>query len=298
MEKFIFSPYQWVLKYVAKLEPGFLGSDRLECGPRLKGNLIHRLSEALFNQPPPEGLGWLGADKASVREWVKARWDRLLEEEGSMLLVPGRLAENTQLQHEAVRALSDLVERLRGWGAMRVVADYQPPLCCFCGGRLVGRIDLLVETRDGRLAVVDLKYGGEERRREQIVMGRPLQLAVYAHLLAGEHGRGYPAGAFYILATRALLTRQPEFFGDGGEVTAMYGSSDLAGVWSEVEEVWKWRRSQLDAGWIELTVEGSTPTSGEADTPVSIPDREHWAAPEGVDRFSEYVGLTGFPPTA
>jgi hypothetical protein len=147
------------------------------------------------------------------------------------------------------------------------------------------------------MAVIDFKYGGGRDKREQLATGRPLQLAIYAHLVA--RGRdAYPVGAFYILGTRLPLTGQGGFFKGVPEVSRKAGHADLREVWKEAEAIWKWRREQLDDGWIEVTTEATREMAGEEGSPASEPPFEHWKTPEGADRYSEFVGLTGFPVTA
>jgi len=56
----------------------------------------------------------------------------------------------------------------------------------FTGGSLSGYIDLLAERADGATAVIDLKYGGSTHRQKELSDNIPLQLAVYARLLAAQ----------------------------------------------------------------------------------------------------------------
>ena len=287
LEKFIYSPYRWVLEYAARIRPGKLGTEQLECGPRLYGTLIHRLVEDLFNEDPPVGLDWRDADANSVERWVRERWEALLELEGMPLLAPGRQSERAGVLADAVNSIRDLVGMCQRWGVAEAVADHTPEAAPFQGGLLTGDIDLLLTGANGQQAVVDLKYGGRSGKERQLKEGRPLQLAVYSYLLSGE-GRPVSPAAFYILSNQRLLTADTGFFGSASTIAPASGHADLGEVWAEFEEVWRWRRRQLDEGVIEVTVSGAEPDA------ASEPPLPNWSPPKDADNYSDHTTLTGF----
>lgn len=293
LEKAIYTPHQWVLHYLARLRPGTLGR-RLQCDARLYGTLIHRLSEEMFNQPPPVGLAWREATHEDLQAWVQSRWPKLLREEGAQLLLHGNRSLQLRVEAEAVRSLSRLLHIIQQLQIDSVEADVVPDPQPFVGGLVSGHIDLLIKKPDGSQAVIDLKYGGRDGKLSQVEQGNPLQLATYARLLGNVPPA--PAGAFFILGSQSLLTRNEAFFGQA--VAAKRGETDLSGVWHEFEEVWKWRRKQLDQGWIELTCADNKTEPHDSGEPESTPPLEHWAAPKDADRYSDYTTLTGFSPNA
>jgi hypothetical protein len=50
LDAYIHSPYQWLMRYAAKIRPGSLAT--VSEGNLLKGSLAHRLYEEFFNSNP------------------------------------------------------------------------------------------------------------------------------------------------------------------------------------------------------------------------------------------------------
>lgn len=298
LEKFIYSPVQWVLSHAAGISPGWLSTHQLRCDPRLFGNLLHRLVERMVSNEPDEGLDWQKANPADVRSWVTGQWDRLLTQEGAQLLLPGHQSENARLHSEAVAALTHLVQCWQQWDLVGVEANVRPDTRKFEDRSINGFIDLVLTNREGRKAVLDLKYGGQSDKQRQIENGCPLQLAVYSHLIAGRaQGQDWPPAAFYILSRQRLLTRQEDFFTGVTGLTAKEGSASMAGIWEEFRTIWKWRQQQLQDGWIE--VPGGSPDPDPDFDFEACPSGEipllNWEPSESVEKYSDFNILTGFP---
>lgn len=293
-EKFLYSPYHWVLQHPARLRRGVLSSQQLHSAQRLHGNLLHRLTEWLFNEPPPTGLDWRHATKGTVEAWVSGHWDRLLETEGASLLVPGYLTENARLRAEAEQALWELIRGLHAAGAVTAVADLHPEAQAFQAGRIGGHIDLVVTNAAGRKAVLDLKYGGRADKERQMNKGIPLQLAVYAYLLAEGGRQDWPAAGFFILKDQELLTRDHGYFPGSNNGQAESGTFSLQTCWDEFLEMWQWRRGLLDERWIEVTVGGTEPTKESGAEPSSVEPCAHWKPGKDHDKYNDFRALTGF----
>ena len=76
LDAFINSPYQWVLRYKAKLEPGSLA--QVEDDNRQKGNLLHHLIELLLGT---DGVGWREASEVELKTWVDKTFADLLHKD-------------------------------------------------------------------------------------------------------------------------------------------------------------------------------------------------------------------------
>jgi hypothetical protein len=102
-----------------------------------------------------------------------------------------------------------------------------------------------------------------------------------------------PATAFYILSNGgALLTRDTSFF---PHISAMTPKNDSPGTdwqacWQEFEQIYQWRRRQLDQGRIEVPVPG---TESNERPPI-----DRWAPPKNGNPYSIYQNLTGHPANA
>jgi PD-(D/E)XK nuclease superfamily len=291
-EKFIFSPYAWVLKYKARLESGLLFANRIVNEPCQRGNLLHRLSELVFAST--SSLDWIKASRLQVHQSLETEWLKLLPAEGANLMLPGNRSQAESLFDQGERAIWSLIEYLREASVAKTGVNVCPARIPFVGGELLGYIDLLVENNKGRKAIVDLKYNGYATRKDELANNLQLQLAVYGYLIA--NGGAWPESAFFILKRRTLLTQNGNFFPTAETVRSSSSRSGIQVCWNEFEEVWKWRRSLLDQGWIELTVGGADP--GDGTGPDSKPPIERWLAQDGADRFNDFDALTGWEEDA
>jgi len=287
LEKYIYAPQLWVLEYAAKIRPGQLNTEQLDCGPRLYGTLIDRLAEELFGSNPLEQIDWRKANGDQLESWVRNRWASLLEKEGMPLLVVGRQSERATVLSQAVVAIQDLAALFKKMKITGVMPHEKPPAVEFIGGKLTGDIDLLLTNAGGGVGILDLKYGGRASKERQLKEGRPLQLAVYGYLVSGGK-QTFPSGAFYILSSRRLLSCDASFFTAASPVAAEAGSYDLQKVWQEFEQIWRWRRGQLDKGLIEVVSDDTLPDEN------SIPPLANWESPKGADKYSDHTTLTGF----
>ena len=82
LEQFFYNPYQWALNYPAQLKPSALLD--LPGDFQLLGSLAHRAVEQLYRNPA--ALSW-SVDR--VRQWFDRECDRIIEEEGAVLLMRG-----------------------------------------------------------------------------------------------------------------------------------------------------------------------------------------------------------------
>ena len=293
LSKFIFSPYQWVLEYAAGLAAGTLSGHRVPDDAMRRGTVLHDLAGALLAPEPESSLpkvDWTRIDEPGLLRWIEQAWPLLLEDKAAQYLTPGFESARNSLLHTARRSLWRLVRNLQEAGVTEVEVERYLGGVPFVGGELGGRIDLIVRSAN-RVAVVDLKLGGQTYRQTELAENRHLQLAVYGHLLRSSEGVD-PTVAYFILAKGSLLARSGSFFPNATCVSPENpeDASDWEICWAEFEEVWRWRRAQLDRGQIEVTVTGT-----EADT---LPPHEHWLAPEGADGYNDFDALTGWPRTA
>ena len=86
LELFVFNPYQWLLKYPAGLRPSRIldVSDNF----RLFGNLAHGLAETYFKQAKLSAIS-----ETEFLAWFDSTFERLVAEEGAVLLMPGRRSD-------------------------------------------------------------------------------------------------------------------------------------------------------------------------------------------------------------
>ena len=284
LDAYIHSPYQWLLRYAARIRPGSLGS--VSDGSLLKGSLAHRLYEEFLNAHPAISA----IDTRTIDAWVDAYIPTLLQQEGALLLESGRQAECERFITQVQESLTTLVEHLQSAGVVSVQMELQQE-GLYAGGKLNGSIDLLATRADGTEAVVDIKWGGRSYRRDALLANSYLQLATYAQLRRNNGAALSPALSYFIVMDAHLLSLNHDFF-PNAEILKPEGEENAAQYWQRFEQSWRWRKAQFDQGLVEVTVTDTEPTAD------STPDEDGLPMPEASDSFNDYRVLTGWGANA
>lgn len=279
LEKFLFGPHRWVLDYQARIRPGAL--EALDEGALLKGNLAHALFEDFFGKHAD--IAALDAREAA--RWARSHAETLIEQAGAVLSTPGRQAEKEHFIGTASNALEVLIAHLQSAGVAEVTMETELS-GRFVGGAVGGTIDLIATKASGDVAVLDLKWGGFTRRRNMLLESDYLQLAVYAQLVHQNHNQ-WPALGYFIVSDARLLSLASDYF-PGADVAVPENGESVLQFWKRVEQTWKWRRKQLDAGIVEV------PVTGTHLDEASYPDEPGLPMPETFDAFDDYWALTGW----
>lgn len=282
LEHFLYSPYQWVLRYKADLPTNTL--QILNDGNALKGILVHRLYQQFFT----EQVAVLDvADDRWIAQWFEPRMAQLLRESGAVLLQPGRMIEKQQFMTKAKQSLQALLKQLRAAKVVTVQMETREEHW-FYGGQLMGVIDMLVTNNEGQEAVIDIKWGSANYRKRSLEENQHLQLVTYGYLRHKNSVTGaWPSLAYFIIEGGKLLAQNHDYFPDAHVISASEYATQ-AQIWEQMQTTWQWRRAQLDQGRIELTVQGT-----EADSD-SQPADDGLVMPDTSDQFNSYRILTGW----
>ena len=288
LQAFIYSPYQWLLHYALRIRPGSLSSPAT--GNLLQGQLAHRLFEHYF----AAHSDILAIDRDTLSSWVDDHIHALLRTEGATLLAPGRRAECERFITQLQAALSALVEQLQQAEVVSVETELAQR-GQFSGGELTGYIDLLTRRADGREAVVDIKWGGLNYRRDSFINSNYLQLATYARFRTGSAmaggGDSLPLLSYFIVRDARMLNLDHHYFPQARSLAPANGEN-WPQFWQRLEHSWQWRREQFDRGLIEVTVSGT-----EADS-NSVAGKSGLEIPESSDNFNDFAVLTGWDSDA
>ncbi|RLA58246.1 MAG: hypothetical protein DRR04_11360 [Gammaproteobacteria bacterium] len=280
LDKYIYSPYRWLLDYAAKIRPGSLAS--MNDGNLLKGSLAHRLYEEYFNAHRKIAT----VNSGDIASWVNEHIETLLQQEGALLLEPGRQAECERFISQVQDSLTTLVEHLQQAAVVTVQMELKQD-GLFAGGKLTGSIDVLATRADGEEAVVDIKWGGKKYRRDALLKNSYLQLAVYSQLRRNNQATVSPALSYFIVEDAHMLSLDHEFF-PNAEILKPEGEENPAQYWQRFENSWQWRKAQFDKGLIEVTVTDTEPDD------ASAPGEDCLEIPEASDKFNNYSVLTGW----
>ncbi|MBK7664319.1 MAG: PD-(D/E)XK nuclease family protein [Sterolibacteriaceae bacterium] len=278
LNTFLNAPHQWVLKYAARLNPSNLLAVADE--NLLYGNLAHRLIDRLFRT---NGAFALRGDAMSA--WFLREFAAVVAEEGAVLLMPGRRGDYERLRSAMERTIAEFQRQFAAAG-IDAVEPERALAGNFTGGELEGVADLVVRNSSGQRAIVDMKWSGGTYHQDRLAKNRHLQLALYAEMLRRETG-AWPQVAYFILEASRLLAPDTGFFPEARAVQSG-GPGSTAVLWDRFVAAWNWRRSQVDAGLIEVAAEGIEPTAESVAPPDAL-------EPEQLrQEYDDYRWLAGW----
>lgn len=277
LDQFFNNPYQWALGYPAQLKPSVLLD--LPGDFQLLGTLAHRTVEQFYRNP--EAISW-SSDR--VGEWFDQHCDRIIEEEGAVLLMRGRRADREAFRLRFRRSLARLHGFLQAAGATNVEPEKALEADTSLG-MLKGSSDLLVTLAGGRRALIDMKWAGNTKYRKKLQEQTHTQLAIYARLVA-KNTSAWPAVAYFILRDPELLTTADGVFPEVTPIRVTGSSTAL--VWERIMATWAWRRAQIEAGRLEVVLE-ATESTEESEPPAGT------LAIETLDsRYNPFMHLAGW----
>ncbi len=278
LDKFINNPIEWVLRYPAQINPPNILS--VSGGNMLLGSIAHRSLELLHTQP---GVIEWSPEQAAV--WVDNRLQQLLEEEGAVLLLPGRRASLEAFRQKLRAAVTALHHQLQS-AQVTLVEPEKELSGSFFMGELYGYIDILATRQDGASAVVDMKWGRGKAYREKLQDNRQLQLAIYGELMRQETGK-WAVPAYFILAEGNLYAQDKTYFPEA-IVARVKEEGGSAVLWQKALETLRWRHEQIEQGKIELVMDGTEPDdhSSWPEDALEIEDPSPWG--------SDYAWLAGW----
>lgn len=248
LEALFYYPHQWFFKKLRLFPSSLLSisSDQL-----LLGSLAHRLFEWLLQE------NFSGMDKKAVYDWIDEKSRGLLVKEGATLLLYGREPERNIFLHRVKHAAWSLLSLLRS-NEWQVVETEKELDGSFGSLPVKGKADLVLQ-RGGELAIVDLKWGGANKRRDMIRNGEDLQLQLYAHLLPS--GEAWPHTAYFILEDGKMIARNNAAFKEAQTAAQESEHHADAGafIFRRMELTFEWRMAQIRRGWLELRTGRTAP---------------------------------------
>lgn len=264
-------PHEYALRYAAQFREGSIES--LAADARLKGNLAHHLIESWFYQHPWSGLP---VSRSTISSWLDINLPEMIRKVALPLAQPGMQVEQLNFRQQMLEAMDKLLQALVTAKVTGVVSERHFE-CNDNLGQLFGTMDLFCELDDGRFAIIDMKWGGYNKYRDELKEGRPLQLATYAHIAEKNHANQLADAGYFILSRAELLCNHTRVFPTAIAIEPDVPTS-LPHVWQKFEAILQWRVDQLQNGVIELTYGSPQPDDDSvppADTPclISLEDK-------------------------
>jgi ATP-dependent helicase/nuclease subunit B len=234
LESLLGCSLKWTLHYQARISPGLARPVRVD--EQIYGATAHELLAMLANG------GALTSPDAG--DQAANLFDTHAPKLATSLFLAGADNERSLLRQTVVDSARQLASLFIDHGFKLVDAEKERVRAAGPFS-LLGKTDLLLAAPDGRLVVIDLKWGGESHRRESLKAGTALQLAAYAFLVADECAE-HPVTGFYILRRHRLMTDTVGVLPNAEEL-AFVPSND---VWTAVVAGYRERLVETVAGTI------------------------------------------------
>lgn len=278
LESFLFNPYQWLLRYPARLKASNILS--VSDGFMLDGQLAHAIVERFFALPDA-----LNIPEVKVLAWFDQEFTQVVETEGAVLLMNGRRSDYEGLRYRLRRAITVLLAQMKAAKVKTVQSELELN-GVYPGGKIQGYADLVLTNSKGKHAVVDMKWGGSKKYTEKLTQNAHLQLGIYAELLSQEN-KAWPDVGYYILSEAKLLAQHNDFFPEGIKVNKSIEES-TPHLWEQFKKTYAWRDSLLKQGKIEVALEHIEVTDDSA------PPDDGMKAEVLNPSYNDYLSLSGW----
>ncbi|KXS34186.1 MAG: Uncharacterized protein AWU56_2277 [Idiomarina sp. T82-3] len=299
LEKLLFKTSDFVFNYSAKLRDSSIQLPQI--GNRERGLYAHALFEHYFKEHPTPDT-W-----QDIEDWYERHADDIFKKAGLVFLGPGAHYDRQVVQQQAGNALKVLVSTFKKSGVVRVTPELDVNGWRFrVGGydfAAAGSLDLVLEKADGSVMVLDAKWANSQGKQytNALERGFATQLYAYAAIYHQKHGR-WPNVGYFIIKDNEFLINDTGFLISDDIDPLAYKFSNLADAWRVIDELAKWRFSQLSSGDIELNNPGCEVVDG-----ISYPEDEDLRAVISAyrahhkgdkdyagDKFSDYRHLLGW----
>ena len=245
LEKLIHYPAQYLLKYLLKIRPNNI--PEVSVSNLLKGNVAHKLAEVLLKE---EKNLKLPEDK--FEEKILSTLEELIEKEASIFLLKKNQISLQAYKPKVIKAIKHL-RRLIQKGAWEVFGvEKAMDTNAYDNMELSGILDLILK-KGNRFAIVDLKWGGYNKRMNELVKEEDLQLLIYYKLLLQKHANAKIDMAYYIISEQRVLTRTKDLFEDVEAISIVGEESEVrANLWAKLVKTIKYRQGQFAEGKVEV----------------------------------------------
>ncbi|MEI6173239.1 MAG: PD-(D/E)XK nuclease family protein [Bacteroidota bacterium] len=239
IEKLIQHPFEWVIEYQAKLNTG--NSFTLPDLFTLKGNIAHATTEAILTQFKND------AHFRLTDELIADQLNMKILEEGLVFMLSEQRFEYAELVRKYTNAIRSLVSIITENELKTIGCEYNAEKVIPGIGVVAGKIDLVLENKQGQQVIFDLKWTKNNKKYQvKLEEGKSVQLAIYSGLLDSALKTGY-----FMFDSGKLYTGH-DF--KGGNVIKVKIAEELTepGVLSKICNSLAFRWKELENGDIEI----------------------------------------------
>lgn len=238
MELMIQNPFDWIFQYGLQIQPG--NSYQLDDLFTTMGTVAHKLIEVLFEKSENNltRADELLSDYESLLQSV-------IEGYGMILLLDENRFQFEVYKTKLLTSVRNLIELLQN-NQLIVIGLEQSETAAIPAlenQQVFGKIDLVLQTTDGMLAVFDLKWSRYPKRFSRIMReNQHIQLAVYQELLEAAKELRVEFVAYYSLSDAKLISTKQL---TGQSVIYLPGTAASGEIVTKVSNSVKFRRIQF-----------------------------------------------------
>ncbi|MBE6390900.1 MAG: PD-(D/E)XK nuclease family protein [Lentisphaerae bacterium] len=224
LNTFLSCPRQWLFQdYLALQKPAAM---TLPTGAPMLGTLAHKVVETLY----------CGTEKISADEAKRDAgriFDKLIPAMAAELLLGGRNIERDRFRKTLVDSIYSLVSEINRRN-LRVKGCETKLSGNFEGIDFIGFSDILLEDKNGKAFVIDMKWSTSGSYEKNLKENKALQLATYSWLLSPEN---MDVECAYYLFPKQKFIHQPD--------------ADWQTLWQNARQCWAERMAALRSNKLE-----------------------------------------------
>ena len=249
LESLIYYPHEYVLERIAGIKDYRL-HDPDETLLNF-GNCSHRIFELLFNTKEV-----LKASDNELERMIVDLSSQVIREQFIALNSPEFRLQKQLFALKMQRAAKVLFHHLRTGNFTEAVAEEnfkKDRAVTFGNIQLTGKIDLHLNTADGRKAIIDLKWSGASKRKGLLQEEKDIQLCLYSYLLSNTPD--VPA-AYFIIDSAQLISYKHDLFPEAHVIFSQNSSERIFGEMAgKIRKAYDLRKAEIESGLVEVGLE-------------------------------------------
>lgn len=292
LEKFVVYPFDYLFERILGIHSS--GIAAIPSVSTSMGKVAHEVIKTLF-EPVMGTLGYASDIRVRVSRNFESAFSEAVDECGALLLLPENKLEKNRFRADLKNCLETLLDIMETNGLAVCECEQKKDQTLPLPGavaedvRLLGYIDMLLETQDGTRVVFDFKWtSSSDYFKNLLEQNRSVQLAVYSHLVKmSATDRVLTA---YFTMPAGILYTCAHFRGSNVEVVEPENIRDIL---EQVSNSISYRVEQLSNGILEEcesvvvddTLSYQADSAGRNLFPLPLDNRE---GTKRTNRFSEY----------
>ena len=238
-------PFDYTMQYLLKLKEPKVG--QLPDLDTTKGYVSHRFVEMLvkrYRERLTEEYQKL--DTTTIRQLI----NEAIMQKGAILLLPEYKLERQQFEivlQESVSALVGVIQKL---SLKPLDCEVELNVTLPVIGAFNAKIDMLLKNANDEYVIFDMKWSESNSYKERLEQNKAMQLVLYKQAVQKYYGANVAGVAYYLFPKMILFTSD---FPEADHIRFVKVNTDAKNrsLDMELQNSYKYRRSELDRGFIE-----------------------------------------------